>query len=206
MQFILEGILFGLSLAALIGGPLFIALTQSTIEKGLNAGLSVGFGIWFSDALFIFFTYKFVQQISKVVEGPGFQIAMGWIGGIVLISFGLYTALAKLKEISNTEISGIKSYLQFFTKGFLVNTINPFTFVFWISVITTYIVARKITFIQSVQFLGSIFIVIIITDSLKVFLAQILRKRLTSTHILWINRVAGAALTVFGVLLIIWSV
>ncbi len=205
MQYILEGALFGLTLSILLG-PIFIALTQSSIEKGYKAGLSVGAGIWVSDFLFIALTYEFVHRITHIVNGEYFQLSMGIIGGIVLISFGIYSLFSKLKELSPTEISGAKSYLGFFMKGFLVNTINPFTFIFWISVITTYVLARKVTGWDSIAFLGSILAVIIITDSLKVFLAQLLRKRLKSIHLLWINRVAGAALTIFGILLIIWSV
>lgn len=205
MQFIIEGVLFGLTLSILLG-PIFIALTQSSIEKGYKAGLSVGAGIWFSDLLFIALTYEFIHRISHIVNGDYFQIAMGIIGGVVLISFGLYSIFSKIKEISKSEISGAKSYLQFFTKGFLVNTINPFTFIFWISVITTYVLGRDITGIESIQFLSSILFVIILTDSLKVFLAQLLRKNLKVNHMLWINRIAGGALTVFGVLLIIWSI
>jgi threonine/homoserine/homoserine lactone efflux protein len=205
MQFILEGILFGLTLSILMG-PIFIALTQSSIERGYQAGLAVGAGIWISDFLFIVLTYEFVHRITHIINGDYFQLSMGIIGGIVLISFGLYSVFSKLKELDQTTITSAKGYLQFFAKGFLINTVNPFTFVFWISVISTYVLARNISGLESIGFLGSILLVIIVTDSLKVFLAQILRRRMTGVHLLWINRIAGAALTVFGVLLIIWSV
>lgn len=205
MQYALEGILFGLTLSILMG-PIFIALTQSSIERGYQAGLAVGAGIWISDFLFIVLTYEFVHRITHIIDGEYFQLVMGIIGGVVLISFGLYSILSKYKELDRSKISGAKSYIQYFIKGFLINTINPFTFIFWISVITTYVLSRNISGWESLAFLGSILFVIIITDSLKVFLAQLLRKRLTGRHMLWINRIAGAALTVFGVLLIIWSV
>lgn len=205
MQYILEGVLLGLTLSILMG-PIFIALTQSSLEKGYKAGLSVGAGIWISDILFITLTYEFIHRITHIVDGEYFQLSMGIIGGLVLISFGLYSLFSRIKEFSKSEISGAKSYLQFFTKGFLVNTINPFTFIFWISVISTYVLGKNITGVQSLQFLGSILIVIIVTDSLKVFLAQLLRNHLRIVHVQWINRIAGIALAVFGVLLIIWSV
>jgi len=48
----LEGILYGLVLAAMLG-PIFVALTQTAIEKGAKAGLTVGLGIWISDLLII---------------------------------------------------------------------------------------------------------------------------------------------------------
>jgi threonine/homoserine/homoserine lactone efflux protein len=205
MQYVFEGILYGLTLSILMG-PIFVALTQSSIERGYQAGLAVGAGIWISDFLFIVLTYEFVHRITHIINGDYFQLSMGILGGIVLISFGLYSVFSKLKELDKTTISGAKSYIQFFVKGFLINTINPFTFVFWISVISTYVLARDVSGWESVAFLGSILGVIIVTDSLKVFLAQLLRKRMKAIHMLWINRIAGAALTVFGVLLIIWSV
>ncbi len=205
MQYIFEGILFGLTLSILLG-PIFIALTQSSIEKGHKAGLSVGLGIWFSDFLFIAITYQFIHKISYIVEGDYFKLIMGIVGGAVLIGFGLYSIFSKFKEIKNSELFSGKNYLQFFIKGFLVNTINPFTFVFWISVISTYVLGRNISGIESIYFLGSIFFVIITTDSLKIFLAQLLRRRLKSIQLIWINRIAGIALTVFGILLIIWSI
>ena len=205
MQFVIEGILFGLTLSILLG-PIFIALTQSSIEKGYKAGLSVGVGIWVSDFLFIVLTYEFINRISHIVNGDYFQFVMGLIGGLVLIGFGIYSIFSKVKEISTTQIKGAKSYFQFFTKGFLINTINPFTFIFWISVISTYVLGRQITGIQSAEFLGSILFVIILTDSLKVLLAQLLRKKMKRIHLLWINRVAGGALAIFGVLLIFWSI
>lgn len=205
MQFVIEGLLFGLTLSILLG-PIFIAITQSSIEKGYKAGLAVGIGIWVSDLLFIVLTYEFIHRISHIVNGEFFQLSMGIIGGLVLIGFGLYTIFSKVKEIASSEIAGAKNYLQFFTKGFLVNTVNPFTFIFWISVISTYVLARDITGWQSLQFLVSILVVIIITDSLKIFLAQLLRQYLQGVHLLWINRIAGAALAVFGILLIFWSI
>ena len=205
MQFVIEGLLFGLTLSILLG-PIFIALTQSSIEKGYKAGLAVGIGIWVSDLLFIVLTYEFIHRISHIVNGEFFQLSMGIVGGLVLISFGLYTIFSKVKEIARSEITGARNYLQFFTKGFLVNTVNPFTFIFWISVISTYVLARDITGWQSIQFLTSILFVIITTDSLKIFLAQLLRQYLQGVHLLWINRIAGAALAVFGILLIVWSI
>ena len=47
-----EGILYGLTLTILLG-PIFVALTQTGIEKGITAGILVGSGIWISDIVII---------------------------------------------------------------------------------------------------------------------------------------------------------
>lgn len=205
MQYVIEGVLFGLSLSILLG-PIFIALTQSSIEQGHKAGLSVGLGIWISDLIFIIITYLFINKISETVTGDQFKLIMGIIGGLVLIVFGLLAIFRQPQLGDRGKFSGLRHYFQFFSKGFLVNTINPFTFVFWISVISTYVLGKGTNKTESLLFLGSILMVIIITDSLKVFLANLLRKILKEIHVIWINRIAGISLGIFGVLLIIWSV
>lgn len=205
MQYILEGIGYGLTLAILLG-PIFITLTQSAIERGQKAGFSVAFGVWVSDLLFIILTYLFIQRISNIVEGESFTLYVGIIGGIILILFGVYAFLKKTEAIKGVEISGAKSYIHFFSKGFAVNTFNPFSFVFWISVISTYILGEGLSRGAAAQFLGGIFFTIVVTDILKVFLAQVLRKRLNLKYLSLINKIAGAALAIFGIILIIRSI
>jgi len=48
MQYVLEGLLLGLSLSFLLG-PIFIVLVQSSLEQGSKAGFLAAAGIWFSE-------------------------------------------------------------------------------------------------------------------------------------------------------------
>ena len=67
MNLILDGLLLGLTLAILLG-PIFVALTQTGIQRGVRAGLSVGTGIWISDILVIVTAYFFIKEIDEIAH------------------------------------------------------------------------------------------------------------------------------------------
>ncbi len=204
MQLILEGIVLGLTLTILLG-PIFIALTQSSLEGGSEAGLTVGLGVWVSDILIISVCYLFVHRLSLLVEDHSFTYWLGLLGGFVLITFGIGTFLKKSVFEADQTLPRLttKNYLSYFMKGFLVNTVNPFTFAFWISVISTYVIGRNISHNDAMLFFGTIMVVIIITDVLKVVLAKIIRNKLNSEHIDMFSKVAGVVLLIFGVVLLV---
>lgn len=200
MTLILEALMLGCLLAVSLG-PIFIALTQTSIEKGVLPGLTVGLGIWISDFIFVFVFYNFIQSLKNTIESEAFILWMGLSGALVLFLFGLIL-LIKKTHLEYRKISySMKSYLGFWLKGFLINTINPFTFVFWMGVISTYVIARHIDNTDAFIFLGTILAVIIISDTGKVYLAHALKKWLTPKHIEWVSNVSGVILMVFGAFL-----
>lgn len=197
MSIIIEGLLSGLLLACSLG-PIFIALTQTSLEKGIKPGMTVGSGIWFSDILIVYLIYKFINTIHSTIENPAFIFWMGISGAVILILFGI-TLLIKKPKLEYRDIKIKKSdYLGFWLKGFLVNTLNPFTIVFWPGVISTYMIGRKVTDTQLLLVLTTIISVIILSDMLKVFLANSLKAFLTPKHINMIANISGVILIFFG--------
>lgn len=206
MNLILEGLLLGLTLMILLG-PIFVALTQSAIEGGARAGIAVASGVWVSDFLIIMLCYFFVQRIGSLVEDNSFTYWMGLLGGFVLITFGIGTFLMKSSydPAAPRQRLSTGSVLRLWTKGFLVNTVNPFTFVFWIGVTSNYVLVKKISDQEALLFFGTIMAVIMITDTAKVFGAKVLRNQLQRHHIDRFSKVAGVALFMFGIVLL-WRV
>lgn len=205
MQYIAEGILFGLTLTLLLG-PIFIVLIQSSLENGSKAGLIAASGIWTSDLLIVGLALGFIQNISPYVQSRGFVFWVGLIGGIVLIGVGLAT-FGKKSEINfEKRPMGRSGILSYWLKGFMVNTINPFTFIFWLSTITALVARRQLNDLETYLFTGSILFTIIVTDSLKVLLAKLIRNRINENLLSKINKVAGTALVVFGFILLLRSV
>jgi len=138
MQYIIDGIYLGLALAILLG-PIFIVLMQSTLEHGTKAGLTAASGIWVSDIIIVSLTLMFIKRIDSIVQHPSFIFWMGLIGGIVLIGVGVANVIKKSHLDLDTRQVTSSSWVGFWTKGFLVNTVNPFTFIFWLSTITSYV-------------------------------------------------------------------
>lgn len=197
---VLEGLMFGLGLAVSLG-PIFFALTQTSIEKGVLPGLTVGLGIWISDIIFIAVFYLFINQLSTQIEGENFRLWLGISGALVMLLFGLVMILKKPSLDYKAEKFSFKSYLGYWTKGFLINTVNPFTFVFWSGVISTYVIGRKMSSEANIVLLSTILAVIILSDIGKVFLADTLKHRLTQQHINRISNFSGAVLIGFGLFL-----
>lgn len=198
-----NGILVGLALAILVG-PILFSLIQRSIEQGVGAGLWVGIGIWVSDLIFIIGIMVGVAQISQLVESPLFKPLLGILGGFVLIGIGVGMFISKPKNNMNEiGLSLISSKWKLWLEGFLINTVNPFTVIFWTSVITSWAVKESLLSANSYLFFGGILGTIIFTDSLKIFLAKKIRTYLKPIHILKMRKISGLALFFFGLIMIV---
>jgi threonine/homoserine/homoserine lactone efflux protein len=205
MNLIVEGVKVGMILALLIG-PIFFAIVQAGVEEGFRAGAMVGLGIWVSDFLFITAVYFGLAYISQVVEGPNFALYLGIGGSITLTIFGLGALLTAPKATTLPEWSRqtlrTTSYPGLWLKGFLINTLNPFTVFFWIGVASTVVVDGDLQPIEARYFFGGVLGTIIVTDLLKVILSKRIRQWLRPIHLMWLRRISGVALIVFAVVLL----
>lgn len=199
---LINGIYAGLFLSILVG-PIIFMLLQTAIERGTRAGLWVGSGIWVSDLLFILFSYKGMAYISGIVQWPNFTLIVGIAGGIILIGLGIGALLSKpiSQEAKNKSLSG--SPLVLWSKGFAINTFNPFTFFFWISTSGALLQKPELGYEGASLFYTGILGTIIFTDSLKVYLAKLIKQKLKGDVVVKIRKITGLALIIFGILLII---
>ncbi|MEL6124126.1 MAG: LysE family transporter [Bacteroidota bacterium] len=202
MQYVIEGLLLGFGLAVLLG-PIFIVLVQASIEKGARAGFVAASGIWISDLLFIILSVIFVRRLTTYVQDATFLLWVGIIGSLVLMGTGIASFIKQAKldfskvSIRTLDIAGL------WTKGFLVNTINPFTLIFWFSTITALVGQRELNTTETWLFCGSILTTIVITDSAKVLGAKLIRRRIDAELLSRINKIAGSALIIFGIVLLV---
>jgi threonine/homoserine/homoserine lactone efflux protein len=214
---LLEGFLFGLTLAVL-AGPILFALLQAGIEHGFRAGMMVALGIFLSDVLFVVAVYFGLNYIQAMVKMDGFNLTLGIAGGIALILIGLGTYFSKPpsmpsddffleKEIQEDleEIPNKKnfSYFKLLLKGFVVNTLNPFTFFFWGVIAAGKLAESGFSENEFFLFFGAILFVIIATDTLKVSLAKVIRKYMKPKNILVVRKISGIAFVIFGIILIV---
>lgn len=189
----------------ILAGPIFFALVQTGIERGFRAGFVMGLGIWFSDVLIIGIVYKSVAYFIAAAEMGGFKLWMGIAGGVMLTLMGILTLLSPPPDMEAPKSikTSTASYLTLFIKGFLINTINPFTFFFWVSVMTSVVLKEEMGTNSALLFFGGIIGTIMITDSLKVASAKYIRKKLKPIHLLWARKISGTALILFGIVLFV---
>lgn len=206
LQALIEGIGWGLFLTFLVG-PILFALLQAGIEYGFRAGAMMGLGIWISDIIYLLAMFWGFQYVQAVSEMAGFEFWMGLIGGIILMVFGFTTFFSPPPAIKYEDIDVPVSnpYGALFTKGFLVNAINPFTVLFWLGMMTSVSVKEDWASNDVIVFFVAIIGTIICTDLLKVYLAKQIRKKLKVKYLVWVRWITGSVLFLFGVILIVRS-
>jgi threonine/homoserine/homoserine lactone efflux protein len=204
MIFFIKGLTYGAALSVLVG-PIFFALLQAGVERGTRVGLMLGAGVWLSDLLYILTVYFSLSWISTVAALPNFQLYLGLIGGVVLIVFGITNLLNRTVETKAADKAAAKNagngYFANFIKGFLINTINPFTVFFWLSM-SAEVLSNTFKTGQALVFFSGILGMVIFTDFLKVILAKKIRHFLTPQHILYFRKIVGIVMIVGGIALI----
>lgn len=197
---ILSGLFLGLILSFFIG-PVFFMIINTSVRKGLKAALSVAFGVMCSDAFFVSLTILGSTQIHDTVTNK----YVGMAGGMVLIVFGLNMIFKKHIVKAPEDNSAVRSapFYAYFLKGFVMNTLNPFVFFFWLGVASTVVVKEGFSLPASVAFYSAALSFVFIGDFSKAYLAGKLKKVMTPKFFLWVDRISGVALALYGVRIIL---
>lgn len=194
----LEGYGVGFAMIVFIG-PVFFTLLKSSLQFGFWGGMSVTFGILFSDvvcvALCSFGAIPFFRN-------PDNQFWLAIAGGAILIGLGIKYIIKPFLFSENTVVLQSRHYSTLFTKGFIVNFVNPFVFLVWIGVIGYG--RTKFGFTADLAiFLSAALLAILTTDSLKVIFAHRIKSFIRPTILLNVYRVIGVLLIGFGVRMIL---
>src|SRR5574344_385076 len=198
-QTITQGVLLGFALAFMIG-PAFFALVQTSISKGFHAGAQMAIGVSISDISIAFIVW---YGLSSPFETPQAQKILSIVGGVVLLAFGIYTAMKRHITEPKTKDINIKIKFQFkyFAKGFIFNIANTTIWIYWLMPVTA---ASKFPKIKlQIIFLASILITTLLMDITKCAIANEIKRFITDKVITYINRIVGAILILFGIYLIL---
>ena len=193
----LEGFGVGLAMVIFIG-PVFFTLLKSALNYGFWAGMMVAFGIFISDVVCVALCSFGAIPFFKNAENQ-FYLAVG--GSVILFGLGLKYLLKPNVNVDAELKLHAGHYTAYFTKGFLVNFVNPFVFLVWISVIG--LAQGKYGAGQDLWlFLGASLLGILTTDSLKVVFADKIKRLIQPKFLLRAYQVIGVVLLGFGVRLL----
>jgi len=199
MSALFSGILLGLTIAFSFG-PGFIALFQTSLSRGLNAGLFLAAGICMSDLVLVSISYF---GLSELIPKEDYRI-LGIVAGIILIVMG-GVSLYKKTEIF-ADSNKIKSFRNnnsgYLIKGFLINIVNPFSLIFWIGIVAFAARNWEMGNHNIFLFFTGVFITAFSTDLLKCYLSGRLKRILTSNTIQWITKAMGFVFIAVGFFII----
>ncbi len=197
---IISGLTLGLILALSVGPVIFTIIKQS-LNNGHRGGFSFVIGVWLSDIVLVVISNAFSELVKGLME---YRKAIGVTGSVFLIGMGvIYVFFKKVTLQAGQEGMATRfrkrDMLKIVSSGFLINTLNPNVFIFWLGVATAF--TGKFTLGQRVIIFSVCIGINILADILKVIMAGRLRTRLTLHTISVINKVSGTILIIFGIAL-----
>ncbi len=185
-------------------GAIAIMSVQRTMNNGLWAGFSIGMGAAFGDFVYAAVAGFGLNFIRDFLLDNKFWIAL--VGGLFLIFIGykIYTSdTVKQFRSKNKEISKIKMANDFFSSFFLALS-NPITIIGFTGFFASFGVISESALLPHVL---SLLIGVLIGATIWWFSISLtvnyFKNKITLKKIVIINRIAGIAVVIFGILLII---
>lgn len=201
-----EGIILGLTMAITLG-PALVALLQTSIKHGIKTGIFLALGIFSSDLTLV---VCFFLGAGQIVTNPGYHLVLGIFGGTLLTAYGIYSFFKKVSKTEQVEVINEikvkkKGVIPYYFKGFVLNIANPTLWVFWL----TSVLAINATYGGNQKSVAFFFMgtlsVILMTDILKVVLANKIKVMGNPQVTLWMNRIVGLLFMIIGAFIITGS-
>ena len=220
LKFIFDAIVLGLTLSIVFGfGPAFITLIQTSIHRGFRSASWFALGVSLNDVLMVALCVLTSIQVVANNERELFLFSMG--AGILLILFGIFTYTKKVRE---DNFKGIKEqtdeiidenkkhfkkkddtpkWFVFLGKGFVLNILNPFVWIFWFSTVAITAGNMEGNKLKILLFFGIVLATCLGCDLLKAKGASFLKRFFNAKRIRILNIVIGVGLVLFGLYFIV---
>ena len=219
-RFVFDAIVFGLTLAIVFGfGPAFITLIQTSIHRGFRSAAWFAFGVLVNDIVMVSLCVLTSIQVVANNDRELFYFSLG--AGIILILFGIFTYTKKVKEDNFKSIKertdeiidenreefkkddDTPRWFVFLGKGFVLNIMNPFVWIFWFSTVAVTMGTMEGNKLRVLLFFAIVLGTSFGCDILKAKGASFLKKFFNAKRIVIMNRIIGWGLVLFGLYFII---
>lgn len=193
-----HGLIFGLIFIFLIG-PAFFALIQTSVQHGLRSAIFLAMGISMSDVIYVLLT---IFGISSFLENPEFKFWISVFGSTILISYGIYTWRKKPPEYNEETLEDRAVLIKYGVKGFLLNGLNPFIILFWVSWVSFVSVNYNYGGVSQRYFFAGVLVTILTSDITKAIIANKKKHLINPRWLQRLNKVVSIILILFGLRII----
>jgi threonine/homoserine/homoserine lactone efflux protein len=196
--FLISGLMIGFSIAAPLG-PIGVLCIRRTLAQGLLYGLASGLGAATADAMYGCVAAFGLTFISDTLIQQ--RLWLNLFGGVFLCLLGMKTLLAKTSEKSSAE-KRIGLLGAYGSTLFLTLT-NPMTILSFVAIFSgigiggTVVNYGSAAVLVASVFAGSTFWWLVLSGTIG-----LLRKKVSLPVLKWINRISGAVIMVFGVIVL----
>ena len=186
----------GFAVAAAVG-PISLLTIRRTLAHGQLYGLVSGMGVALADATYAGIAAFGLTAVTSVLVGG--RVALGVVGGVVLIWLGLRTFLSRPSTAAADAAR--PGLVTAFASIYALTMTNPMTILSFAALFAALglsggAVDDAIAFTLGVLIGSALWWVVLTT------VVGRLRSRVTARGLTWVNRISGAAIVVFGALAI----
>ena len=202
MDFLLRGLIIGVSIAAPVG-PIGLLCIQRTVNQGRASGFVSGLGTATADAMYGSIAGFGIDLVSNFFIYQRMWIHL--VGGVMLLLLGIRGLFAKPAETVQTK-NMVRGIWWNYLSTFLLTITNPMTILSFVAVFAALGVANSTheyisaAFTVVGVFLGSTLWWLILSS-----VTGWLRGKLNKMALMWIGRLSAAIIIGFGMFGIIGS-
>jgi threonine/homoserine/homoserine lactone efflux protein len=193
---IIRGIIMGFSIAAPVG-PIGVLCIRRTISNGRLSGLVSGLGAATADGLYGCVAAFGLTFISSFLVSQQFWLRL--IGGAFLIYLGIKTLLSKPADEAASASTSSTIFGDYLSTFFLTVT-NPMTILSFAAIFAGMGWSKG----EGYATAGLLVLGVVIGSALWWLCLStgvgLFRRQFTTTGLIWVNRISGAIITVFGLL------
>lgn len=200
----LKSLIIGFSIAAPVG-PIGILCIRRTLADGRRAGFISGLGAATADACYGAIAAFGLTFISSFLINQSIWLRLA--GGLFLIFLGIKTIFAKpeLNEALDKSHDSYRGMIRYYMSTFFLTISNPLTIISFAAIFAGFGAANINTqgYFAAMMMVLGIFIGSSVWWFALTFITGLLRQRINRKTLIWINRVAGAVIVLFGILALI---
>ncbi len=201
IQIIGEGIVAGV-LVSISVGPIFFMLLDISINRGFRNALMYILGVFISDIIMVCILQAGLFETLQ--KTPLFKDNFYLIGGGLLFIAGIgrlaYLLITPTKpHTTETQIDSKRTYSSSLLQGFIVNSMTPTVFLFWLGMATLHS-QRSYALVHNslLIFYLTIIATVIVLDIVKASLATRLRALLDATMVKRLNLALAIIIMLLG--------
>jgi len=197
----LKGLILGLIMCAPVG-PVGLFCVRRTLTYGAAAGMASVLGAATVDGIYCAIAGLGVTFIFDFVMHE-----QGWLvhlGALVLIFLGLRIVLVESKrtEASNNR----KGLLGAYATTFVFMLANPLPILMFTAVFAALgIGSQKADYVRTAILVAGVFLGSALWAPILVAVLRFFQPQFDFTQRLWVNRISGAVIAAFGVVLEVWN-
>jgi threonine/homoserine/homoserine lactone efflux protein len=193
----LRGLIIGFTIAAAVG-PISLLTIRRTLAHGQVYGLVSGLGVATADASYAgIAAFGLTALTGMLVSG---RLVLGLVGGLIIALLGIRTMLSRPGEVaSDAARPGLPAA---FVSIFALTMTNPMTILSFAAVFAGIGLTAGSSFADAAVLTLAVWAGSTLWWVVLTAFVSWARERVSARVLLWINRISGALLVVFGAIAI----